>query len=213
LAFSDWRVQEIGALVRFLRAQKKPDLIVYAGDDIRRFRPPGKNYFQEIARLARFGICVVAGNDDPADTRQLMTGRSVYPVHSCALSLGRFAIVGVDGAPLSNQPDLGNGTAQYNASYSNAASLDASSLRLDHKLNSKWALSGRYNYSPSEIIVRGVNAGPLSVVAPTRISTQTATVGATSSYRRHSQTTFASITAGLMPPPAPTPTISEELFH
>jgi hypothetical protein len=112
-----------------------------------------------------------------------------------------------------NQPDLGNGTAQYNASYSNAASLDASSLRLDHKLNSKWALSGRYNYSPSEIIVRGVNAGPLSVVAPTRISTQTATVGATSSYRRHSQTTFASITAGLMPPPAPTPTISEELFH
>jgi Icc-related predicted phosphoesterase len=41
-----------------------------------------------------------------------MTGRSVYPVHSCALSLGRFAIVGVDGAPLSN--DLG---PKYNLGY------------------------------------------------------------------------------------------------
>jgi hypothetical protein len=79
------------------------------------------------------------------------------------------------------QPDLGNGVAQYNASYSNAASLDAFSLRLDHRLNSKWSLLGRYNYSPSEIVVRGFNAGPLSVVAPTRIHTQTATVGATTS--------------------------------
>jgi hypothetical protein len=42
VAFSDWRVQEIVALIRFLRAHKKPDLIVYAGDDIRRFRPPQK---------------------------------------------------------------------------------------------------------------------------------------------------------------------------
>jgi len=75
-------------------------------------RPPRKNYFQEIAGLARFGICVVAGNDDPADTRQLMTGRSVYPVHPCALLLGRFAIVGVDGAPLSN--DL---RPKYNLGY------------------------------------------------------------------------------------------------
>jgi len=29
VAFSDWRVQEIGALIRFLHSQKKPDLIVY----------------------------------------------------------------------------------------------------------------------------------------------------------------------------------------
>jgi hypothetical protein len=43
VAFSDWRVQEIGELIRFLHAQKKPDLIVYAGDDIRRCRPPWKN--------------------------------------------------------------------------------------------------------------------------------------------------------------------------
>ncbi len=103
IAFSDWRVQDIGASIRFIKAQKKPDLILYAGDDIRRFRPARKNHFEEIAKLSRFGLCVVAGNDDPAETRQLITGQNVYPVHSCALVLGHFAIVGVDGAPLSNE--------------------------------------------------------------------------------------------------------------
>ena len=77
------------------------------------------------------------------------------------------------------QPDLGNGVAQYNASYSNAATLDAYSLRLDHRLTDKWSLSARYNYSPSKIVDRGANDGPLSVVAPTGISLQTLTVGMT----------------------------------
>src|ERR1700732_2288301 len=35
------------------------------------------------------------------------------------------------------QPDLGNGIAQFDASFSNSASLDAYSLRVDHKLNDK----------------------------------------------------------------------------
>ncbi len=70
------------------------------------------------------------------------------------------------------------GAAQFNASFSNKASLDAYSLRLDHKLNHELTLLGRYNYSPSNIVVRGGGL-PLSVLAPNRITTQTATVGAT----------------------------------
>jgi len=81
-----------------------------------------------------------------------------------------------------NQPDLGNGTAQYNASYSNAATLDAYSLRLDHRLSDRWSLSARYNYSPSKIVDRGANDGPLSVVAPTGISLQTLTVGVNTTF-------------------------------
>lgn len=77
-----------------------------------------------------------------------------------------------------NQRDLGNGIAQYNASYSNAASLDAYSLRLDDELKRNWSVFGRYDYSPSEIDNRGGGA-PLSVVSPVHITTQTATVGAT----------------------------------
>jgi hypothetical protein len=80
-----------------------------------------------------------------------------------------------------DQPDIGGGIAQFNASYSNAATLDAYSLRLDHRLTEKWSLSARYNYSPSQITERGANDGPLSVVAPTGISLQTLTLGATAS--------------------------------
>lgn len=71
------------------------------------------------------------------------------------------------------------GVAQFNASYSNPASLDAYSLRLDHALNKKILLFGRYNYSPSEIVQRGDAGAPLSVVSPTNIRVQTATLGTT----------------------------------
>ena len=74
------------------------------------------------------------------------------------------------------QTDLGNGVAQFNASYSNPATLDAYSIRLDHKLNSAWTLFARYNDSPSKTVSRGV---PLNEVSSTRITTQTATAGAT----------------------------------
>ena len=77
-----------------------------------------------------------------------------------------------------NQPDLGNGMARFNSSYSNPASLDAYSLRIDHKLNDTLALFGRYNYSPSEIDSRGVGVA-LNVVSPSRITIQTATTGVT----------------------------------
>lgn len=72
------------------------------------------------------------------------------------------------------------GTAQFKASYSNAASLDAYSLRVDHQLSSKWTLFGRYNYSPSDLIDRAGSPGDaLSVVEPERVTTQTGTAGAT----------------------------------
>ena len=84
----------------------------------------------------------------------------------------------LNGFPLPNRPGLGNGVAEFNASYSNAASLDASSLRIDQRLNNKLSLFGRFNYSPSEINSRG-NGHDLSVIQSSRITTDTATVGAT----------------------------------
>lgn len=74
------------------------------------------------------------------------------------------------------QPDLGNGAAQFNASYSTPASLDAVSLRIDHKLNSKLSLFGRYNYSPSELDGRG-GGSSLSTTSRSLIKIQTATAG------------------------------------
>ena len=87
--------------------------------------------------------------------------------------------------PLPNGPQAVNsagnpiaGAAQFNASFSNKATLDAYSIRVDHKLGEKLTLFGRYNNSPSEIDQRG-SGQAINVVSPLRITTQTGTVGAT----------------------------------
>ncbi len=72
-----------------------------------------------------------------------------------------------------------SGTAAFDASYSNPATLDAYSLRIDHKLGDKLNVFGRYNYSPSELTQRGTAGFALSSVVPFRITTQTGTVGVT----------------------------------
>lgn len=74
---------------------------------------------------------------------------------------------------------MATGSAAFNASYSNPATLNAYSLRVDHRLNDKWNLFGRYSYSPSEVSIRGASPFSLSTVSPARIATQTATFGLT----------------------------------
>jgi len=85
--------------------------------------------------------------------------------------------------PLPNGPaGTDNSTtqvAQFNASFSNSATLDAYSLRVDRKFTDKLGFFGRYNYSPSESAQRGVNNATLNSVTPSRITMQTGTVGFT----------------------------------
>jgi hypothetical protein len=82
--------------------------------------------------------------------------------------------------PQPNGPDnVATSTAQFNSSYSNPATLDAYSLRIDHRWSDKVAIFGRYNYSPSEIAQRGSSGAALSVVSHSRVAVQTATVGST----------------------------------
>jgi len=84
--------------------------------------------------------------------------------------------------PLPNGADnVATGAAQFNASYADSSVLDAYSLRLDHELSDRIAIFGRYNYSPSESVERGVAAAALSLntLTSSRIATQTATLGAT----------------------------------
>ena len=74
--------------------------------------------------------------------------------------------------------DVANGIAGFSASFSNSASLDAYSLRVDHKASSRLSLFGRYNYSPSHLAQRG-SFHNLSNVFPSKATTETATVGGT----------------------------------
>ena len=83
--------------------------------------------------------------------------------------------------PLPNGPDNpATGVAQFNATYSNPATLNAYSLRVDHNLHSKLNLFGRFSYSPSESASRGASTiYPLSDVLEAKITTWTGTAGLT----------------------------------
>jgi hypothetical protein len=87
--------------------------------------------------------------------------------------------------PLPNGPEVldpnGNhqGIAQFNGSYSDPGTLDAYSLRVDHKINDRLSLFGRYDYSPSQLSQRGLAGYSLSTVVPMTTTTQTVTLGAT----------------------------------
>ncbi|MEP6535725.1 MAG: TonB-dependent receptor [Bryobacteraceae bacterium] len=76
--------------------------------------------------------------------------------------------------PLAGAPD----ETPYVAGFSNPANLNATSVRLDHSVNSRILLFGRYNYAPSESRERGRFATP-SFVAVLPAKTETATVGMT----------------------------------
>jgi hypothetical protein len=79
--------------------------------------------------------------------------------------------------PLPNGTDHGDGTADFNATFSNASTLDATSIRIDHRVGEKVGLFGRYNYSPSELH-RRQRLEP-STISDNRIATQTLTLGLT----------------------------------
>src|SRR5246127_1562374 len=82
--------------------------------------------------------------------------------------------------PLPNGAELGNGLAQFSASYSDPSSLNAYSIRVDHAVTSNLSLFGRYNYSPSNSNVRNPY-GALSTTELLSTAIHTFTVGLTGS--------------------------------
>src|SRR5205823_4655835 len=82
--------------------------------------------------------------------------------------------------PIPNGRDLGSGFAESFAGYSNPSTLDATSIRIDHRLNNRVSLFGPFNYAPSATIQRGdtlnqlysnqLNAMPLTLGSTQAIS-------------------------------------------
>jgi hypothetical protein len=118
--------------------------------------------------------------------RQPLTQETVVPDNASRTSQ-QAVTVGIqpylNAYPVQNGAELGGGLAQFNGSYSNPASLDAYSIRMDQVINSKLSLFGRYNYSPSSIDTRAPSFGTGNVVLSTTqsasFSVQTFTVGLT----------------------------------
>jgi len=119
--------------------------------------------------------CTVFGNARTMAVAAMQPFLNAYPLPN-GPELFTLCTPNVNGCPASGQRPTG--IAQYNASFSNPATLDAYSVRADQRLSNRVNVFGRYNYSPSEIAQRG-NGNSLSTVSHTRITTQTATVGAT----------------------------------
>ena len=110
--------------------------------------------------------------------RQPQVGLTEVPTLAARQALPQQIQPYVNAFPLPNGPVVRNGVAQFNASFSNPSSLDATSIRIDHALNSKLTLFGRYNHAPSEASQRGSNgAQALNVVVLTQTKTQTLTLG------------------------------------
>jgi hypothetical protein len=66
--------------------------------------------------------------------------------------------------------------AQLTRSWSNAATLNATSLRIDHTFDSRYSVFARYNYAPSNLVFRGFGFTP-STTNPTSADVQTFTAG------------------------------------
>jgi hypothetical protein len=67
-------------------------------------------------------------------------------------------------------------TSRFTGSFSNPATLNAGSIRLDHTFNDKFSIFGRYNEAPSQAVQR---TRSLSEVDTNEVDTRTVTVGAT----------------------------------
>lgn len=91
---------------------------------------------------------------------------------------GPLAIV-VNAFPLPNGAESTNGFAFFNASYSDPSNSTATAIRLDHQLSDKLRVFGRYNYAPSENVIRGQSGNSLGVLRALRYEMQTVTLGLT----------------------------------
>lgn len=98
LCFSDWRVQPIEEVYRFLHNLKdKPDFILYAGDDLARFADEGTNHFSEMAQYTKQQhVLAVAGNDDFPEVKIVLKSKNVHDLHNSPFVYQNFAFMGVE---------------------------------------------------------------------------------------------------------------------
>ena len=121
----------------------------------------------------------------------------------------------LDAFPIPNGKDLGDGFAESFAGYSNPSTLNATSIRIDHRLSSNAILFGRFNYAPSENIQRAPTGGLLNQLKTNQLNATTLTLGTTQvislrtsndfrvNYSRNTGAQFFSLDdfAGGVPPP------------
>jgi hypothetical protein len=104
---------------------------------------------------------------------------STIPVPSLdARSTAPAAIRSIlDAYPVPNGRNLGNQISELTASYSNPSSSDAIGIRVDHTINDRITIFGRYSYTPSNGTVRRTDTNLEKF--PTDVNSESLTAGAT----------------------------------
>jgi outer membrane receptor protein involved in Fe transport len=119
--------------------------------------------------------------------------------------------------PLPNGPENPAAkTAQFSAAFSNPATLNATSIRIDHRIGERFSTFVRYNDAPSEAVQHSAGGtGSINTLNTVRAATRTLTAGATFiftptsnnelrvNYSRMSGSSFSTIEpfAGAVVPP------------
>jgi hypothetical protein len=102
------------------------------------------------------------------------------PSREQAQTMGLTILPYLNAFPIANGAELGGGLAQFDATFTNPSSLDATSIRIDHAVSSRVTLFGRYDYSPSSVAQRGAFPAPDAVLSTTEneaSTVQTLTIG------------------------------------
>ncbi len=99
LAFSDWRVQKIDDIFIFLKKLRTPpDLILYAGDDISRFKQGNINRFSDLAEYTNLKkVLAVIGNDENISVKKILHEKNIIDLHDKPFSVGEFGFMGLEG--------------------------------------------------------------------------------------------------------------------
>lgn len=84
----------------------------------------------------------------------------------------------LDAYPIPNGPEVSPGLADFAGSYSNPATLNAYSIRIDHSLTQKFNLFGTYKHSPSQSQNRGGGVGgPQNLIGANVLANDNVTAG------------------------------------
>jgi Icc-related predicted phosphoesterase len=59
---------------------------------------PNRNFFEELAKKAKYGLLAVIGNDEGPEARLWIYGENVYDLHGTVFKVGPFLIMGIEGS-------------------------------------------------------------------------------------------------------------------
>jgi hypothetical protein len=105
----------------------------------------------------------------------------VQPVPSAAIRAATPVALQpyINAYPVANGPELTGGFATFSGGYSETSDLDATGLRVDHHVGSRWSAFVRYNHAPSSALQRANSLNAANVVSDTDVATRTLTGGLT----------------------------------